>query len=115
MFWVFMIAMMLFLRIDDVIDLYKSKNPSYQKEQELKAKEKSKEKIELLNLLHEHHNMDCVISFNNMMLLSKYSDKLMGKIMTVEDNWLEIETGKAHKRKRIILKIDDISTVSKII
>ncbi|HEY4538102.1 MAG TPA: hypothetical protein VIG45_06575 [Erysipelothrix sp.] len=115
MFWVFMIVLLLYSSIESLVEAYKSKDPNYQKDQILKAEAKTKERLELRKLLEEQLGNPCVLSFNNFALISKYSDKCSGKITHVEDHWVALETGKDAKRKQIIFKIEDISSVSKII
>lgn len=115
MFWVVLIVLIVFSSLDNLIDAYRRKDPKYQEELLLKEKERSKDQEELIQLLHEYEGVECVLSFSNVYLISQYADKLSGKLVSVEDDWIEIEIGKEKKRKRIILKIEDISSVSKIV
>ena len=115
MFWVFMIVLLLYFSVESLVDAYKSKDPSYQKAQILKAEAKTKERLELRKLLEEQLGNPCVVRFNNYELISKYTDKCSGKVTHVEDHWVAIETRKGTKRKHIIFKLEDISGVSKIV
>ena len=92
--WLFIIvcAIMIFTRLDDLIELFKSKDPNYQKTKE-------KEQIELLN-----HRAE---------LVERLHSKLEVTIQAVDQDWVKL-TVKQRKPFELVVKVEDVTSVSRI-
>lgn len=116
MWWmiVLLIAIMLFSKLDDIIDLYKSKNPHYQKEKEQQQLERDHERSEIIQQLKASIDLDCQIESDNLIYMSK-PNKIDAKVVSVDDDWVEVITAKRTKKIKLFLKIENITSVSKIL
>lgn len=117
MWWivVIIIAVMLFSRLDDIIELYKSKSPHYQKEREKQQLEHDQERSEIIQQLKASINSECQIESNSLIYMSNSYNKLNAIVVNVDNDWVELLTNKKRKKIKLFLKIDHISSVSKIL
>ncbi|WP_440896766.1 hypothetical protein ACS127_01755 [Amphibacillus sp. Q70] len=118
MWWIIVIfvAIMLFSKLDDIIELYKGKSPDYQKEKEQQQLERDHERSEIIQLLKDSIDLDCQIESDDLIYMS-IGSKVVGKVINVDDEWVELLTTKrARKQKmKLFLKIEHISSVSKVL
>lgn len=116
MWWViFIIAIMLMSRLDDIIDLFKSKNPNYQKEKEKEQLQDEQERLEIVQQLRRSIGYDCQILSYDLVMMGFNGIKIKAKVVDLDDEWVEIETIKKRKEVKLLLKIKNISNVSKIV
>lgn len=105
---------MLFAKLDDVIELFKSKNPHYQHEKEKEQIEHQEERIAIRKQLNEARGLSCRIMSNQLIYISADTD-INAKVIAVDDDWVELETTKKKKKIRLYLKVADITSVAKLL
>lgn len=117
MWWIlaFIVVMMIFSRLDSIIELAKSNNPNYQKQVELDILKKEKEQSEIVKQLHELKNVDCFIESDNLIYTSIQNNTIKGKVIDIDNEWVELESIIKKKNKKFYLKTSEISSVSKIV
>lgn len=107
-------ALLLYTFLDDILSLFKSKDPHYQKEQERQQLEQKNEQSEIIQQLHALIGQECQLESRQFSLLSK-PNKLTAKILNVEDDWIEFSYTKKSKTSTILFQTKEIQSVSKII
>ena len=115
MWWlfVFMGLLMLYSKLDDIIDAFKSSDPAYQKEKEKLQREHLDQRFEITQRLEELIGAECQLESQQFYLMS-LPGKLQVKVVAVDSDWVEFTTDKK-KTGSLIMKIEDISTVSRIL
>lgn len=113
MWWIVsFIAIIIFSKLDDVIELFKSKNPHYQKEKEQQRLEKAQDRAEIVQQLKASIDLECEVESVDLYYVTNSSNKVDAKIINVDDDWVELLVG---KKKRLLLRNENISSVSKIL
>lgn len=115
MWWLFiiLITVMVFSKLDDMIEVFKSNNPHYQKEKEKQQRALMDERREIVQQLKSFIGLDCQIESEYFYIMSK-SPKLQVKITAVDDEWVAFIT-KQKKAVSMTIKTEDITSVSKIL
>lgn len=117
MWWIFFIsfAFLLYYKIDELIDLYKRKDPEYQTELKIQQESFLEEQVEMTLQLKELIDCDCLITSISFTYMSFPATQIPVKIIQVDDDWVEFRTIKKKKETILILPIKEITSVSKII
>lgn len=115
MWWLFimLIAVMVFAKLDEIIEAFKSNNPHYQKEKEKQQRIIDNERQEIVQQLKTFIGSECQIESKYFYIMSKPA-KLQVAITAVDDDWVEFIT-KQKKSVAMIIKIEDVISVSKIL
>ncbi|MCI1819304.1 hypothetical protein [Carnobacterium maltaromaticum] len=117
MWWIVLliIAYMLFTRLDDIIELSKSKSPDYQKEVEQRQYEHQQERKEITQQLRALIGSECRIKSSDLIYMSNGSSEIKAKISQVDDDWVEVLTLRKKKHLKVYIKIESINSLSKIV
>ncbi|MGC6768305.1 hypothetical protein ACYSNR_18100 [Enterococcus sp. LJL128] len=117
MWWIVLliIASMLFSRLDDLIELFKSKNPNYQEEKQKEKLSYEQERIEIRQQLEELIGAACQITNPNLIYTASDSTRLEGVLLDLDDEWVVIQTTEKKKTRQLFLKLEEITHVSKIL
>lgn len=117
MWWIFLfvIGVLIFSKLDEFIDLYKKKDPNYQKEQKIKQEEDLEEQLEMTQLLQELIDCDCLITSPNLIYMSYPTMTIPVKILYVDHDWVTFSTIKKKEKVQLILPIKNITSLSKVI
>ena len=113
--WLFIIvfAIMIFTRLDDLIEFFKSKDPNYQETKEKEQFELLNHRAELVERLHSLISLDCQIESQTFYLMSLPS-KLEVTIQSVDQDWVKLSV-KQRKPFDVVVKIEDVTSVSRIV
>lgn len=113
--WLFIIvfAIMIFTRLDDLIELFKSKDPNYQETKEKEQIELLNQRAELVERLHSLIGLDCQIE-SQLFYLMSLSSKVEVTIQAVDQDWVELSV-KQRKPFDLVVKIEDVTSVSRIV
>jgi len=109
------IAAMFFSPLGELIEVYKSKNPHYQKQELKRQAEHEQKKLAIRQRLKELVGVECLIKTNNLVLISAKISEIKGKIIDIDDQWLEVLVLRKKKKIKMILRTEEISSVSKIL
>ena len=114
MWWMLaaLVAITIFSKLEDLIDLFKMKHPHYQQEKEKERLARDQERLEMVRQLREAINSECQIESTQFIYMSR-SNTITGKIVNLDDEWLELIT--KNKKANLFIKIADIASVSKIL
>lgn len=115
MWWLFivMIGLMLYSKLDDIIEVFKSNDPTYQKKKQAQEREQLTQQLEVARRLEELLGQECQLESSQFYLLS-LPGKVQATIHEVSHGWVEC-TIEQKKPFTLILKIEDISMVSQVI
>lgn len=115
MWWLFivMVLLMLYSKLDDLIEVFKSHDPGYQKERQNQQREQLVQQLEIARSLEDLLGQECQLESGRFYLMSLPA-KVQATILTVDQGWVEF-TLLQKKPATIILKIEDISMVSRIL
>lgn len=115
MWWLFivMIGLMLYSKLDDIIEVFKSNDPTYQKKKQAQEREQFTQQLEVAKRLEELLGQECQLESSQFYLLA-LPGKVQATIHTVSQGWVEC-TVKQKKPITLILKIEDITMVSRIL
>lgn len=108
------VAIILFSRLDDLIELFKSKDPNYQKIKQQEQTDSDLERQEILQQLKDFQGCDCQIRGTYLHLMNE-SNQLNGTIVNIEQDWVEITSTKGKKTKHYIININDIDSISRVL
>lgn len=113
--WLFIIviAIMVFTRLDDLIELFKSKDPNYQEIKEKEALEQLQQIEERRERLNSLIGLDCQIESLEFYLMS-LPGTMAVTIQAVDQEWVKM-TIKQKKPFDLIMKVADITAVSRIL
>ena len=113
--WLFIIvfAIMIFTRLDDLIELFKNKDPNYQETKEKEQIELLNHRAELVERLHSLIGLDCQIESQTFYLMSLPS-KLEVTIQAVDQEWVKLIVNQ-RKPLDLVVKIEDVTSVSRIV
>ncbi|MRI84459.1 hypothetical protein GIY09_00905 [Aerococcaceae bacterium WS4759] len=113
--WLFIIvfAIMIFTRLDDLIELFKSKDPNYQETKEKEQIELLNHRAELVERLHSLIGLDCQIESQTFYLMSLPS-KLEVTIQAVDQEWVKLIVNQ-RKPFELVVKIEEVTSVSRIV
>lgn len=115
MWWLFiiLIVIMIYSKLDDVIEVFKNNDPNYIKEKEKQQRVLDNERQEIVQQLKTFIGLECQIESEYFYFMSKPA-KLQVEIKAVDDDWVEFIT-KQKKAASMIIKIEDVTSVSKIL
>lgn len=116
MWWILsFIAIILISKLDDILDFFKSKSPDYEKEKEQQRQEKAQERAEIIQQLKASIDLDCQIESDDLYYVTNSSNKVNATIISVDDNWVELIIRKKRKKRKLLLRNKNISSVSRIL
>lgn len=115
MWWLFvvMVFLMLYSKLDDIIDAFKTNDPVYQKEKERIQREQLDQRFEIAQHLEALIGVECQLESQQFYLMS-LPGKLDAKILAIDQEWVEFTVEKK-TTGTLFMKIEDITTVSRIL
>ncbi|MEG0568831.1 MAG: hypothetical protein RR543_00450 [Erysipelotrichales bacterium] len=109
------VVYLLFSQLDKILDALRSNDPKYRDKKLREEQELNLEREQLIIDLKSNIGKTCKLSNNNMYFMSVSKMDIIGKIIDVDNSWVEIETVIKKKKVITIIRIDDIYGVQRVI
>ncbi|CAM3731379.1 hypothetical protein ERUR111494_08830 [Erysipelothrix urinaevulpis] len=115
MFWLFLIAVLLLYRLDDLIEIYKMRDESYRKEKQAEEELAQEDRNLLMKELKENIGKECRVYFSTTLQASLGGTNILAKIVDFDGEWIELSTKKYKKNKVIVINAEQILSLSVIL
>lgn len=115
MWWFFVVMglLMLYPKLDDIIDAFKSSDPGYQKKKQLEEREQLAQQLDLARRLEGLQGQVCQLESSQFYLMS-LPTKVQATIQLVDQGWVEFTVDKK-KSDTYIVKVEAISMVARML
>lgn len=114
-FLLFLVVIALISKLDDIIELFKSRSPNYQEEQDKRQKNLKSERALLIAQLYDLEGGECQVTSTDLLYMFVGSTEITGSLCAVDNDWIELEVMRKRKKMRVFLRVDNIQSVSRIL